>query len=448
MTLKEIVRYKRSLTIKTIKDLPPANRSLLDSLKKGSCFILEIKFASPSKGLIKEVTGEDEAANIANIYAPFAGAISVLADKKFFAGSSKNVAKVSKDTSLPILYKDVVVSKSQVLDARAHGAHAILLMLSVLSDEEYLSYAKCAHTLNMDVICEVHNELEMKRAVALKAKIIGINNRNLNTLEIDLNTSNHLLKLAPKDVFIILESGFYHRRELLQFKNRAHGFLIGTSIMKAKRMDLALRELLFGRVKICGITTNEDACSAYAHGAYYGGLNFASCSKRVVSLSKAKIIKHDVPLKWGGVFVDQPIDEIVNITKELKLDFVQLHGHESDNFIMKLKENLPQDCEIWKALKVKDKGLDTLMYSPAHRILLDTFSKDMQGGTGQSFDWNILNSIKDKDKFILAGGITPSNAYEASLFALHAIDMASGVESEPRKKSKHLLKELFDNLKV
>lgn len=448
MALKEIIAYKKerieqnkSRILNEYQSLPLSQKSLAQALRNNfSSFIFEIKPKSPSMGVLKN---EVDVGKIASIYEPFASTISVLADEKFFGGSLANVKKVSSTQSLPVLCKDIVVSPLQVLEARAHGANVVLLMLSVLSDQEYRECEKEALTLGMEIICEVHNEAEMIRAKELKAKIIGINNRDLFSLKIDLETTRRLVPLAPKDALLIAESGFYHRKEIMSYASMVDGFLVGSSLMQKEQMDLAVRELIFGRIKICGITNFKDANMAYKSGAFYGGLNFWPGSKRYISVEEAQKIKKDVPLSWGGVFVDQPLEQVRDIATSLNLDFIQLHGDEREDYIKDLKKAL--SCEIWKAVRVKS-GQNLEVSQHAHRVLLDTYCASEQGGTGKSFPWADYQS--HFGDMIIAGGVNESNVAKLSAYFPFAIDICSGVESDdPRKKSLSKVVAIFDELR-
>lgn len=371
------------------KQAVASNKNFLSALKQNhTAYICEIKLASPSHGIIRHDSNISE---IARIYQPFANAISVLADEKFFMGSLANVRKISQEQSCPILCKDIVVSPWQIWQARVYGADAVLLMLSVLDNESYRQCEKIANKLNMAVICEVHNEEEMLRAVELKAKIIGINNRNLKSLDIDLNTSERLLKLAPPGVYLISESGFVNHQQIKRYQGRVQAFLVGTSLMRSLRIDLALRELIFGRVKICGLTNNKDAMMAYNYGAYYGGLNFSAQSLRRVNLLEAKAIMKDVPLSFGGVFVNQALDEVLSIAHKLKLDFIQLHGDEEEDYINQLRDKIAPDCQIWKALSLSD-GMTINPSKKVDVLVLDNQDAHRYGGTGQRFDWTLLKN--------------------------------------------------------
>lgn len=451
MALEQIIAYKHELlrskaaSIEAMQAaITKSDRSLHTALsQKNAAFIFEIKPASPSKGVIR---ADADIVSIANIYAPFASAISVLADEKFFGGSLVNVRNVASTVACPVLAKDVVVSPLQIVEARAHGAHAVLLMLSVLDDETFHACAKTARDLGMDFITEVHSESEMVRANQFRSAIIGINNRNLKTLEIDMSTTERLAPMAHADAIVIAESGIATRGQIKKFESLVHGYLIGTALMKSARIDLALRELIFGRVKICGLTHRDDAVAAYNSGAYYGGLNFAPVSKRLVSCDDAAEIIRDVPLNFGGVFVNQRLDEVCDIATHLKLSFVQIHGDESDDYLKDLRKCLPPSTEIWRAFRVKD-NRELQRSSSADRILLDAFHEKDYGGTGKSFDWSVLENCP-REQFILAGGITPSTIALADRYAPFALDTASGVEDgDARKKSHEKIHQLFSQLR-
>lgn len=451
MALLEIVRYKKALILEKKhqlelykKQVKKSTRSLKDALLKDrKVFICEIKPASPSQGVINKNADVKE---IAEIYAPFVDGISVLADEKYFGGSLLNVQKVSELNRCPVLCKDVVVAPFQIYEARYFGADAVLLMLSVLDDEQYRECERAAVALCMDIITEVHDEAELARATKLNAKIIGINNRNLKTLQIDLSTTKRLAPHLPKDAIIISESGFTSRTQVKELAPFVHGFLIGTSLMQAERIDLKLRSILFGRVKICGISRREDAVAAYQHGAYYGGLNFSSVSKRRVSMDEARSIKEGILLFWGGVFVNQPLEEVYEIATFLGLDFVQLHGDETDDYVRDLRQKLG-DKEIWQAIRLKsDKKIPLKL--AADRVLLDRFDAGQYGGTGQSFDWGVLETDANRHRYVVAGGVTADNIVKLDALNPFAIDIASGVEdSDPRKKSAAKIAEIFTKLR-
>ncbi|MBY0346350.1 MAG: bifunctional indole-3-glycerol-phosphate synthase TrpC/phosphoribosylanthranilate isomerase TrpF, partial [Neisseriaceae bacterium] len=250
----------------------------------GTAYILECKKASPSKGVLRP---DFNPKAIASVYKDYATAISVLTDDHYFQGSFEFIPVVRAVASQPILCKDFIIDPYQIYLARHYHADAILLMLSVLCDQEYRELAAVAVTLNMGILTEVSNEAEMHRAVKLGAKVIGINNRNLRDMSIDLNHTRSLSKFAPEGTIIISESGINHHEDIRDLRQYAHGFLIGSSLMSVTNLDFAVRRLLLGENKVCGLTRPIDASIAYESGAVYGGLIFVMDSKRGVTLATA-----------------------------------------------------------------------------------------------------------------------------------------------------------------
>ena len=189
------------------ESIEPSSRSFYDALAGNrTAFILECKKASPSKGVIRENFNPVE---IATLYRDFASAISVLTDEKYFQGDFDYLRQVSATVHQPVLCKDFVISEYQIYLARHYQADAILLMLSVLDDEQYQHLASVAHSLNMGVLTEASNEEELERAIALKAKVVGINNRDLRDLSIDLNRTRKMAPRLPLGVTVISESGIH-----------------------------------------------------------------------------------------------------------------------------------------------------------------------------------------------------------------------------------------------
>jgi len=228
----------------------PTSRSLLEVLARpGARFVLEIKKASPSGGPIR--TGADPA-SIARGYAGVADALSVLCDGKYFGGSLDDLTAARDEFDGPILAKDFFVDLRQVAEARIAGADAVLLILSLLCDDDVRAMLDEARRFGMDALVEAHDEAEMCRALALGAPLIGINNRNLRDLSIDLATTERLARLAP-DRVLVSESGIESRAQVERLAPRVDAFLVGSSLMKAADPAQAARELVFGRTKLCGL---------------------------------------------------------------------------------------------------------------------------------------------------------------------------------------------------
>ncbi|KJY84865.1 indole-3-glycerol phosphate synthase [Vibrio galatheae] len=421
-------------------ELMPSDRSFYDALSGDkTVFITECKKASPSKGLIRDHFDLDY---IASVYNNHADAISVLTDEKYFQGNFDFLPQVRNQVKQPVLCKDFMVDAYQVYLARHYSADAILLMLSVLNDEEYKVLEQAAHSLNMGILTEVSNEEELHRAVKLGARVIGINNRNLRDLSTDLNRTKQLAptirQLAP-DATIISESGIYTHQQVRDLAEFADGFLIGSSLMAEKNLELAVRKVTLGENKVCGLTQAEDAAKAYQAGAVFGGLIFVEQSPRFVSAEEARLTMSGAPLKYVGVFQNQTLEQITATVSELGLSAVQLHGNEDQPFVDSLKAQLPADVEIWKAYGVSE-HVPSLIENNIDRHLLDTKVGSQVGGTGLVFDWSL---IADPSKVMLAGGITPYNAQKAAAQGCLGLDLNSGVEHSPGKKDGQKLEQAF-----
>ncbi|QIV96698.1 indole-3-glycerol phosphate synthase [Allofrancisella inopinata] len=435
---KWLFAKKRLFPLEIFKnEIVKADRNFYESLKsEKAVFILECKKGSPSKGIIRKKFNLNE---IASVYKNYANAISVLTDEEFFMGSFANLEIVRNQVQQPILCKDFIIDEYQIYLARYYKADAILLMLSVLGDQEYKKLVKVANRLNMGILTEVSNEEELQRAINLKAKVIGINNRNLRDLSINLNTTKILAPKIPKETIIISESGIYKNKEVRDLRNYADGFLIGSSLMGERNLELAVRKIIYGFNKICGLTSVENAQKAYDAGAIYGGLIFVKESSRFINYDTAKQISKKVRLNYVGVFADANINEVVDFAYGLKLSAVQLHGNENQQYIDSLKAKLHKNCQIWKAYGVDTeipKFLDNVDYH-----LLDSQVNGKKGGTGKTFDWNL---IKDRKSIILSGGLNSTNIAKAIEFKCSGYDINSGVESKTGEKDEKKLQEVFE----
>lgn len=205
--------------------------------------IAEFKRRSPSKGVIRAAA--DLESIVRSYQAGGACAISVLTEQDYFNGSLVDLESVKTCIDLPVLRKDFVFDPYQVFESAAAGADAILLIVAALDDEVLTSLRRLAEDeLGMDALVEVHDLQEMDRAARCGAKLIGVNNRNLRTFEVSVDTSLQLAPLAPRDPLLVSESGLNEAADLRRLRERGfHGFLIGESLMRAKDPEMALRDL-------------------------------------------------------------------------------------------------------------------------------------------------------------------------------------------------------------
>ena len=220
----------------------PTERSLRAALARpGARFIMEVKRVSPSQG---ELRSDVDPAAMARAYSGAADAISVLTDAPYFGGSFEDLEAVRSAFDGPVLAKDFIVDPRQVPEARIHGADAVLVILAVLGDEAAAEVMAEARRLGMDVLVEAHDEAEVRRAVALGAELIGINNRDLRTFQVSLDTTLGMLKDVPADRLLVTESGILQREDVQRMRAAGvNAFLVGEAFMRAPDPGQALAEL-------------------------------------------------------------------------------------------------------------------------------------------------------------------------------------------------------------
>ena len=254
--LNEIIKYKKEeflfrksqtneLKLNSSIDMQEKPRGFIKNLNDPNKLnlIAEIKKASPSKGLIRKYFDPVDLAicyNNAN-----ASCLSVLTDEKYFQGHNSYINLIKNRVKLPILRKDFIIDPWQIKESRSLGADCILLIMAALSLDEAILLEKEAMDYGMDVLAETHTIKEVQMANKLKTQLIGINNRNLKTMEVDINTSLTLKKYIDPNKIIVAESGLKYYSDLLLLKeNDIHNFLIGESLMKEQDLTLATKKIL------------------------------------------------------------------------------------------------------------------------------------------------------------------------------------------------------------
>lgn len=422
-----LTALKSVLPLERLKDkLQPSDRDFKAALaRRGELnLIAEIKTASPSEKQIYQ--GTFSAGKIAAIYEKAgADAISVLTDEKHFKGSLANLKEARDATEkAPLLMKDFFIDAYQIYLARYHGADAILLIVALLTEAQINHFIDVAQSLEMAVLVEVHNQQELVTALKSNADIIGINNRDLHTFEIDTKTFIRLVSQIPESKISVAESGYtpHHANQVLGFANAV---LIGSSIMRSDDMAASVREIKTPRKKFkaCGIRTLEDAHYCDERGIAFVGLNFVPSSKRRIDVDTARTLASALKNSYSvGIFQDQSAMEVNQTAKDAGLDFVQLCGSESAAYCRTMER------PVIKTLKLQD--LHTMQ---DYVEVVDMFIFDgAVPGSGDGYDYSRLKSYTPPKPFLVAGGVTPENARAIleMLPAAAGLDAASGIEKE------------------
>lgn len=406
-------------------------------------FICEVKKASPSKGIIAH---NFPYLNIAVDYENSgAAAISVLTEPYFFLGSDRYLKEIASAVSIPVLRKDFTIDEYQIYEAKTLGASAILLICALLDTNTIKNYLEIAHSLGMSAIVETHTEEEVQSALAAGARIIGINNRNLKTFDVDLSTSIKLRELVPDEIIFISESGIKTPTDVSVLRHcKTDAVLIGETLMRCpdkKEMLEKLKGKVDTKIKICGIYRPQDIEFVNEAKPDYIGFVFYEKSHRNVTPNQAKTLKAMLSkeIQAVGVFVDDDKEYIAKLANENTIDLIQLHGNEDSEYISELKEltNKP----IIKAIQIQTpedlEKIETTFNTETDYVMFDSGK-----GSGQMFNWGIAGET-EKPIFV-AGGLNAENVVDAiRVFKPFAVDISSGVETN-KVKDKEKIVEIVD----
>jgi len=232
----EVARLKKERPIYRSHNLPPIRDFKAAISAPGQInLIAEIKFASPSAGRIRPMT---DPVSIGQVYQEAgAAAISLLTDKQFFKGDLDYLPPLKKAIGLPILRKDFIIDELQIREASIYGADAILLIARILSQSQLSDLISACRELGMDPLTEVHDQDDLEKAIDSKAEIIGINNRDLDSFSVDINTTFELAPLVPDDRVVISESGLAKKADILSLKDtRVQAVLVGSALMRSDNL--------------------------------------------------------------------------------------------------------------------------------------------------------------------------------------------------------------------
>ncbi len=451
-TRERLVERRREFPLERIMasaPTPRGHRSLLDALGRGDRVnvIAEFKRRSPSRGVIRDDLHPVRVAQAYEIGG--AAALSVLTEERFFGGSLDDLQEARAATLLPTLRKDFIVDPYQVWEAWYAGADGVLLIVAALGDDELRDLYAVVQEAQLDAVFEVHDRAELERALRAGARIVGVNNRDLRTMEVSLRTSFALAPGIPDDVVAVAESGIHGGGDVRQLRDAGFdAFLVGEHFMQAPDPGAALEALIREAagtrdaarsrrtlVKICGITSVDDALAAAHAGADAVGFVFWPASPRRVDVDAARRIAAALPplVLRVGVFVDAPRDEIGRTADAVGLDVVQLHGDEAPETLRDLPRRALKAVRVGPGFRPDD----ALRYEGrVGGLLLDTRHQAAPGGTGHTFDWSLVRAVRERAAFLaLAGGLTAENV-RAAIAAVRpdAVDVSTGVEASLGRK--------------
>jgi len=435
----------------------------------GLHLIAEVKRRSPSAGAIADP--DRDVVALARAYeAGGAAALSVLCEPHWFGGSIDDLRAIRSAVRVPVLAKDFVVDPGQLDLLRAAGADLVLLLASLHAAGRLGRLVHRALDMGLEPLVEAHDERELDRALATEARLIGLNNRDLRTLEIDPERAGRLRALVPDERLVIAESGVRDPATVAGW--RAAGFdaaLVGEALVRAADPRAqAARYVAAGLdpddpanrarrpfVKICGVTDGDGALAAIRAGANAIGLNLVPGTPRALALAEAValagVVRSAAPPdrrpKIVAITVDRTAAELEAIGDALDADAIQLSGDEPPELIRRVGRR------VWKAIRVSpsDDSASVIerggayLAAGAERILLDAAGGPHPGGTGRTIPGELARAVAREIPVMLAGGLTPATVADA-LRATPAVgvDVASGVE-RPRASNERPRK---DPLKV
>lgn len=459
--LSEII-VKRLQTTREIKveNLPERKRryhSLKQAIKCHNfpALILECKAASPTKG---QLASNYDPVKLARIYQRYgATGISVLVESDYFNGHYSHLQTVAKSIDLPVLCKDFIITRAQIAAAHAYGADAVLLMLQVLEDEEYRDLASYATQMHLEVLTEVSNQAECERANQLGADLIDINHRDLHSLEIDLERCRNLRPYLSDDAVVVAASGIRHRAELEKIADSCDAYLIGSSLSGSNILDSAIKLLIYGNLKVCGISDAEIAKHAARCGASYGGLIWHSASPRHVDILTSAQIIADSENKLRFLMVTREYDlqilqELAAAAKAIGFWGIQLHAPmqvDEVDFINQVRQLIDPNLKLIRAVSGEDdwKQIQALVAHPdVTWVIVDSPSP----GSGQIWDWQQIPTDL-RQKIWVAGGLGLGSIAAAKEAGFAGYDINSGVErigAAGPVKDPHLIEKLFNKIRT
>jgi indole-3-glycerol phosphate synthase/phosphoribosylanthranilate isomerase len=420
-------------------------------------FLAEIKHRSPSAGVILP----DASSRIESVASAYrrggASAVSVVVEQDFFGGHPAWLPRAKAASGLPVLMKDFIVDEVQLDFAAALGADAVLLIAAALDGAALEGLLVAARSRSLAVLVEAHDEVEVERALAAGAEIVGVNARDLKTFEIDLPRMARLGALLPASVMRVAESGIRSLGDVEALAAAGFGaFLVGEALLSAPDPAAMLRTLRGQNpteIKICGITREEDVDACLHARVDWIGLVFAEGSPRRVTPEEGRFLRMRAKgeaeaLREGccadgiggtdgaagsvkgvvAVFAGNNDEEIRRVIELVRPDVIQM----SFPGLSLSKKSFSSDITLWNTIRIGRDDLSRVEKAEGDALHFDTSLTGVGGGTGKTFDWKLLDGVDRSRPVVLAGGLKPENVADAVRSVRpDVVDVASGVESAP-----------------
>jgi indole-3-glycerol phosphate synthase/phosphoribosylanthranilate isomerase len=415
-------------------DFPQENR-LVSWNRDRFHFIAEIKRASLSAGSIRPNLSVPDLAK--SYESAGASAISVLTEERYFHGSLQDLRNVQSAVNIPVLQKDFILDEFQIHEAKFYGASFVLLIAKILTATELEAFQQVCDGLQMNAIVEITDEADLEK-IRTHPKFLGVNSRNLETLEMDTSKFGRIRPFLP-DTFLIAESGIHDTDLLKEIQDHGyHGALIGEHLLKAQNPATELNRFVESarafrtrahsrpRIKVCGITSEKDALLAIQSGANALGFIFADSPRRI-DPQNLKQFRSKIPttVLCVGVFRGQTRTDILKCISDFRLDVVQTYDDPAEIPGIVWNAHIARNHSDLDSLRVKQQTLPILWDIKVN-------DNDLTGF------WSKLGTDK---VFGLAGCLTPENVGKAiSLCHPEWVDVARGVESSPGIKDPSRLK--------
>lgn len=432
-------------------------QALLDS---PTGIIAEFKRKSPSKGFLFEGARVDDV--VPDYAAAGCAGISVLTDEPFFGGSVNDLKRARALVQVPLLRKDFVIDPYQVYESKLLGADVILLIAAILTPDEAYDLGELAHELGMEVLLEVHTADELAY-VSRFTDLVGVNNRRLQSFHTDVQTSFDLAAQLPEGPVLVSESGLGEASTIKALRAVGYrGFLMGEAFMKTGRPGDALSALVADLkrplFKVCGLRDPANIEAVAALKPSHMGFIFYPPSPRAVRPTDGVTPERIGSLKARGitpvaVVVDEPLEKVDELLSTYGFDTVQLHGEETAEYCAQLMEKGYTVIKVVAFKEARDAnpcgvGTPNEACPPCALYLFDTHTPT-RGGSGQRFDWSMLEAYLGETGFFLSGGLGPDSVEALKGFRhprLVGYDVNSRFELAPGIKDVEALKIFMDQM--